>query len=99
MARKRVFTKMVSNDSESFPAIRVTFKGKFQSDYFSLAKIGSENFDGMNQTALSRLVLHEFVKNFQMLKRTGQDDRISQLQLNLSVEDSKPKSPKKRGTK
>jgi hypothetical protein len=93
MPRTRVFTKMVARDAERKPAIRVEFNGKYQVDYFSIRKIAEEDF-GTSQTALSRLILSEWVKEYREKKAAGKPLGVQQMVMILRGE----KPPKKEKT-
>ena len=97
MARTRVFTKMVPGDSESMPAIRIEFKGKYQVDYFSLRKVAEEDFE-TNQTMLARLILHDWL----LAWREGKIKGPSVQQMNMILRKDRGailQKPKKKGTK
>lgn len=83
MGKKRVFTKMVPADAKYQPAVRIQFKGKHQSDYFSLKKIAEEEFS-TNQTNLGRLIICEWLNNFRTARKNGADGKVKQMVLNLS---------------
>lgn len=85
MGKKRVFTKMLPSDSEKMPAIRVEFRGKYQVDYHSLNKIANEDFE-TSGTALSRLVLHEWIRDYQRKKREGKPTGTQQMVMILKGE-------------
>jgi len=70
MGKKRVFTKMVSADAKYQPAIRIQFKGKDQSDYFSLYKIAAEDFE-IPGTSLGRLIICQWLKQYREKKKNG----------------------------
>lgn len=70
MGKKRVFTKMVAADAKYQPAIRIQFKGKDQSDYFSLYKVAKEDFE-MPGTTLGRLIICQWLKAYREKKRNG----------------------------
>lgn len=71
MTRTRVFTKMLPGDSPKMPAIRIEFRGKYQVDYFSVNKIAKEDFENSTGTSLARLILHEWLMDYQRRKREG----------------------------
>lgn len=82
MARPRVFTKMVTSEAKYQPAVRITFKGKDQSDYFSLNKIAKEDFE-TNQTALARLIICEWLKKYRENKKAGRPTGTQQMTMIL----------------
>lgn len=85
MPRTRVFTRMVPNDAERKPAIRVEFNGKYQVEYFSLRKIAEEDF-GTSQTALSRLILSEWARAYREKKAAGKPLGVQQMVMILKGE-------------
>lgn len=84
MGRKRVFTKMVSKDAKYQPAIRITFKGKDQSDYFSLKKIAEEDFAPITQTGLGRLIICDWLREYREHKREGRTAKAQQMVMILT---------------
>ncbi|HEX6827178.1 MAG TPA: hypothetical protein VF077_12745 [Nitrospiraceae bacterium] len=90
MPRTRVFTRMVPNDADRKPAIRVEFNGKYQVEYFSIRKIAEEDF-GTSQTALSRLILCEWARQYREKKAAGKPLGVQQMVMILRGE----KPPKK----
>lgn len=94
MSRTRVFTKMVAADAKYQPAVRIVFKGKYQSDYFSLKKIAEEDFD-TNQTDLGRKILCDWLNQYREHKKNG-DAKKSQ-QMVLILRNGRKKLPSKKG--
>lgn len=94
MSRTRVFTKMVAADAKYQPAVRIVFKGKYQSDYFSLKKIAEEDFD-TNQTDLGRKILCDWLNQYREHKKNG-DTKKSQ-QMVLILRDGRKKLLSKKG--
>lgn len=90
MPRTRVFTRMVGADAKYQPAVRIEFKGKYQSDYFSLKKFAEEDF-GTTQTALARLIICEKLKEMRERKKDGKPIATQQMVMILRGE----KPPKK----
>lgn len=96
MARTRVFTKMVPADAKYMPAIRIQFKGKYQAEYFSLRKIAEEDFQS-NQTALGRLIICDWLKDYRERKAAGRPTGTQQMVMILAAEREKAnKKPKKK---
>lgn len=75
MGRKRTFTKMVSGESERQPAVRITFKGKYQHDYFTLANAADEMSEicgePVTQTHLGRLIISDWLKLWREKRAKG----------------------------
>lgn len=84
MSKKRVFTKMVSKDAKYQPAIRVEFRGRFQSDYFSLKKTAETDFDGLTQTGLARLIICDWLKKYRDSKENGVGPKTQQMVMILT---------------
>lgn len=93
MSRTRVFTKMVAADAKYQPAVRIVFKGKCQSDYFSLKKIAEEDFD-TNQTDLGRKIICDWLNQYRESKKTGEIKKTQQMVLILR-EGRKKQRPQK----
>lgn len=86
MAKPRIF-KGIRSKGNGSPAIRVAFTGKDQLAFYDLLKIAENDFD-LTQTALARLVLMDWVKNFEM-KRKESREKAVQIVLDLEAANSK----------
>jgi hypothetical protein len=82
---------MLPKDAKYMPAIRITFTGKDQSDYFSLNKIATEDFE-TNQTALARLIITEWLRDYREKKKAGKSTGTQQMVMILRGEKPKPKA-------
>jgi hypothetical protein len=82
MTRKRVFTKIVSKDAKYKPALRITFGGSGQMDLLALVKWADEDFD-TNATNLGRMILRDWVKQYRVLKQSGETRKAQQMVLIL----------------
>lgn len=96
MSRTRVFTKMVGSDAKYQPAVRIVFKGKDQSDYFSLKKIAEDDFD-VTQTALGRLIICDWLRNYRDIKKAGHSAKAQQMVMILKGEKKPAGSAGKKG--
>lgn len=76
---------MVGKDAKYQPAVRIVFKGKDQSDYFSLKKTAEEDFE-TTQTALGRLIICDWLKMYRDLKKAGHAKKAQQMVMILKGE-------------
>jgi hypothetical protein len=87
---------MVGADAKYMPAVRIEFKGKRQSDYFSLKKFAEEDFN-TTQTALARLIICDKLKEMREKKKEGKPIATQQMVMILAAEREKAaKRPKKK---
>ena len=84
MTRKRMFHRPVSKGAKKLPAIRITFRGVNQLDYFALRKI-AEKEDGFNttQTNLARMIISDWVRDWEAKDTKKKEVLVRQLGLNL----------------
>lgn len=95
MANKRVFTKMVKSDAKYQPAVRITFTGRYQVDYFTLANAAEAH--GTNQTNMGRQIISDWLRVWrakQVWNKGEKGTKNQQIILNLKDEKKKKKGAK-----